>query len=619
MRIGAINQVSYKNRITKTSFKKNNNITPLIDDYRFAMLTPNQMQAFSGVRFKGEEASGVVTFTGDISSNDMLENSASKKSNFSTINKIIPNFIKVFEKAFEFKTPEQIEIFINLLGDKIPEIFAYALTIQDENGNTLLHVANTDETKAFTEALGDKAPETYVKALIIQNKDGKTLLHGVSVDKINVFAEALGDKASEAFVKALAIQDKDGKTPLHTANSDETKAFRKALGDKAPETFAKVLAIQNKDENALSHAPSASTVAKYSNERVVTRSDKNKTDGIKVSAEAPGRKAAITHSNKTTKTGTSKSILLKRCFFERTSIEDIKEVFSSNPDELEEFILEERDYPALDLATPRQIQVFSEILGDRAPEIIEKALPIQSISGKTPLHDPNHNKVEVFAWILNDKTPEIFSNLLTVQDKDGRTPLHWAGPYKTEALAKALGGKAPEVFAEVLKIQDKDGNTPLHLASPDVDSIFIKALRDKAPEILPKLLAIQNKDGNTPLHLAGPHSIEVYAKALGANTDKIFDKILLIKNNHGMLAIYPSGCHPDKLIALNNAAPSAIKRALKEKYGSETYKDIWLRELKDRCDTYIKFIQHPRLVWFDETDYKANYDSWKKFLNELAK
>lgn len=569
--------MSYNKKIAKTTFKKTNNATSTINNQYLKTPTPNQMQAFWGVEFKGINTEPQDLFNNRTSDKNVLP----KEQGLSASSTLKPAIIKIFAKILNDKMLKQIEIFTNILGDKMPEMFAYALTIQDEDGKTPLHTANPDEIKVFAETLGDNAPE------ILSN--------------------------------LLTIQDKDGKTPLHTANSDETKAFRKALGDKAPETFAKVLAIQNKDENASLHAPSASTVAKYSNERVVTRSDKNKTDGIKVSAEAPGRKAAITHSNKTTKTGTSKSALLKKYFFERTSIEDIKEVFSSNPDELEEFILEERDYPALDLATPRQIQVFSEILGDRAPEIIEKALPIQSISGKTPLHDPNHNKVEVFAWILNDKTPEIFSNLLTVQDKDGRTPLHWAGPYKTEALAKALGDKAPEVFVEVLKIQDKDGNTPLHLASPDVDSIFIKALRDKATEILPKLLAIQNKDGNTPLHLADPHSIKIYAEALRANADKFFDKILLIKNNRGELAIYPSGCHPDKLIALNNAAPSAIKRALKEKYGSETYKDIWLRELKDRCDTYIKFIQHPRLVWFDETDYKANYDSWKKFLDELAK
>lgn len=577
MKINIINQMSYNKKIAKTTFKKTNNATSTINNQYLKTPTPNQMQAFWGVEFKGINTEPQDLFNNRTSDKNVLP----KEQGLSASSTLKPAIIKIFAKILNDKMLKQIEIFTNILGDKMPEMFAYALTIQDEDGKTPLHTANPDEIKVFAETLGDNAPE------ILSN--------------------------------LLTIQDKDGKTPLHTANSDKIKAFRKALGDKAPETFAKVLAMQNKDGNTPLYVTATDIAAKNSDTRATTKSDKNKTYSVKAPAEAAlGGKTSVTH-NKTTKTGTSKSALLKKYFFERTSIEDIKKVFGSNPDELEEFILEERDYPALDLATPRQIQVFSEILGDRAPEIIEKALPMQSISGKTPLHDPNHNKVEVFAWILGDKAPEIFAKLLTVQNKDGNTPLHWAGPYKIKALAEALKDKAPEVFAEVLKIQDKDGNTPLHLANANEDSIFIKALRDKAPEILPKLLAIQNKDGNTPLHLAGPHSIEVYAKALGANTDKIFDKILLIKNNHGMLAIYPSGCHPDKLIALNNAAPSAIKRALKEKYGSETYKDIWLHELKDRCDTYIKFIQHPRLVWFDETDYKANYDSWKKFLDELAK
>ena len=575
MKIGAINQVSY-NKIAKTSFRKTNNVTPSINNQEFITPTLSQMQAFWGVEFKG-----INTEPQDLSNNRTSDkNVLPKEQGLYASSTLKPAIIKIFAKILNDKMLKQIEIFTNILGDKMPEMFAYALTIQDKDGKTPLHTANSDEIKVFAEILGDNAPE------ILSN--------------------------------LLTIQDKDGKTPLHTANSDKIKAFRKALGDKAPETFAKVLAMQNKDGNTPLYVTTTDTAAKNSDTRATTKSDKNKTYSVKAPAEAAlGGKTSVTH-NKTTKTGTSKSALLKKYFFERTSIEDIKEVFSSNPDELEEFILEERDYPVLNLATPRQIQVFSEILGNRAPEIIEKALPMQSISGKTPLHDPNYNKVEAFAWILGDKAPEIFAKLLTVQNKDGNTPLHWAGPYKIKALTEALKDKAPEVFAKVLAIQNKDGDTPLHLASADEDSIFIKTLGDKAPEILPKLLAIQNKDGNTPLHLAGPNSIKVYAKALGANADKIFDKILLIKNNHGMLAIYPSGCHPDKLITLNNVAPNATKRALKEKYGSETYKDVWLRKLKQEYDFNISLMRNRQNVWLYGMKCKEDYNSWKKFLDEFT-
>ena len=118
------------------------------------------------------------------------------------------------------------------------------------------------------------------------------------------------------------------------------------------------------------------------------------------------------------------SIDFKRDFSEKTPIEDIRRVFGSNPDELEDFILEKRDYPTLNIASTEQIEAFAEILGDRAPKVITKALSLQDSKGNTVLHDVNSTpKIKTFKKILKENTDEAFLKPLTTKNNDHELPI----------------------------------------------------------------------------------------------------------------------------------------------------------------------------------------------------
>lgn len=148
----------------------------------------------------------------------------------------------------------------------------------------------------------------------------------------------------------------------------------------------------------------------------------------------------------------SKSIELKRYFSEKTSIEDIRRVFSSNPDELEDFILEERDYPTLNIASAEQIETFAEILGDKAPEVIEKALPMQDKKGNTVLHDVNSTpKIRTFKKILKENTDKAFLKPLLTKNDEGWLPIFESSSMCTRDKLKALIEVAPNSTKKALE------------------------------------------------------------------------------------------------------------------------------------------------------------------------
>lgn len=267
-----------------------------------------------------------------------------------------------------------------------------------------------------------------------------------------------------------------------------------------------------------------------------------------------------------------------KSFSDKTPIEDIKKTFSSNPENLETFLLEDYDYPILTLATSKQIETFAEILGDRTPEVIAKALFLQDEDGRTAIHTAKATKIKIKAITkaLGDKAPKVMADILPIQDKDGNTALYYAGADEIEAFAEALGKNAPDIIAEVMTKQNKHGITVLNYAGANEIMAFKKALGVKAPEIIENTLAKQDIYGDTTLHLAKADAIMAYEKVFKENTDKVFQKILPIKNNDGRLAIYPSLiCDINKLEALIEVAPNATANALLEEFGDRTYLELW--------------------------------------------
>ena len=263
-------------------------------------------------------------------------------------------------------------------------------------------------------------------------------------------------------------------------------------------------------------------------------------------------------------------------FSNKTPIEDIKRTFSSNPEDLETFLLEDYDYPTINLATSKQIETFAKILGDRAPEVIAKALSLKDIDGRTALHTATATKIRAITKAIGDKTPEVIAKALPIQDKDENTALYYANADEIEAFAEALGKNAPDIIAEVMTKQNKYGITVLNYARASEIIAFKKVLGIKAPEIIENTLTKQDIYGDTALHQAKADAIIAYSKVFKENTDKVFQKILPIKNNDGNLAIFPSLiCDIDKLEALIKVAPNATADALLEEYGNKTYLELW--------------------------------------------
>ena len=265
-----------------------------------------------------------------------------------------------------------------------------------------------------------------------------------------------------------------------------------------------------------------------------------------------------------------------KSFSDKTPIEDIKKTFSSNPEKLETFLLEDYDYPIINLATSKQIETFAEILGDKTPEIITKALFLKDIDGRTALHTAKATKIRAITKAIGDKAPEVIAKALPIQDKDENTALYYADADEIEAFAEALGKNAPDIIAEVMTKQNKHGITVLNYARASEIMAFKKVLGIKAPEIIENTLTKQNIYGDTALHQAKADEIIAYSKVFKENTDKVFQKILPIKNNDDKLAIFPNLiCDIDKLEAFIEVAPNATADALLEEYGNKTYLELW--------------------------------------------
>ena len=314
-------------------------------------------------------------------------------------------------------------------------------------------------------------------------------------------------------------------------------------------------------------------------------------------------------------------IQFKNNFSYKTPIENIQKAFSSEPDKLEAFLLKKRDFPILCLANSEQIKAFAEILGDRAHEVIAKALTLTDKFENTALHYADTDKIKAIKDALGDEAPETIAKIIAIKNKLGNTTLHSTSASGITGIKDALGNHASKVIASIMTVTNKRNETPLHNASADkvimiknaladnsskvigniiatqniygetalhgadTDKIkaIARALDTKAPTVMADIIMLQNKHGNTVLHLANADEIREYRKIFKKNTKNVFKKALLIKNNKNQLAIYP---YPycinniDKLEALAEVAPNATLCALAQKYNGKTYLELWREELK---------------------------------------
>lgn len=261
-------------------------------------------------------------------------------------------------------------------------------------------------------------------------------------------------------------------------------------------------------------------------------------------------------------------IEVKSNFSEKTSVNDIKNVFESEPDELEAFLLEVQKYPVLHIATDKQIEAFAEILGDRAPEVIEKALNI--LNGdckKTALYGASGDKIRAIAKILGNRAPKVIAQAMTVERRlyNPGTALHYADADAIMAYKEVLGDNASEILANMLWITDEDGNTPLFFAGKDKIIALGKALGDLMPEAMEDVMTVQNKSykgEQTVLYYTGEGKLEGFIEALGDDAPEVIAKILEIKDKYGRTLLH-SGYNCTHIIDfLGKTAPGLLYKIM---------------------------------------------------------
>ena len=265
---------------------------------------------------------------------------------------------------------------------------------------------------------------------------------------------------------------------------------------------------------------------------------------------------------------TKDPIEVKSNFSEKTSINDIKNVFESEPDELEAFLLEVQKYPVLHIATDKQIEAFAEILGDRAPEVIEKALNI--LNGdckKTALYGASGDKIRAIAKILGNRAPKVIAQAMTIERRlyNPGTALHYADADAIMAYKEVLGDNASKILANMLWITDEDGNTPLFFAGKDKIIALGKALGDLMPEAMEDVMTVQNKSykgEQTVLYYTDEKKLEGFIEALGDDAPEIIAKILEIKDKYGETLLHSNKDCTHIIDFLGKTAPGLLYKIM---------------------------------------------------------
>ena len=147
------------------------------------------------------------------------------------------------------------------LGDKAPEVFAKAITIQDRKGNTPLHSISKEALEAIIDVLDDSAPEVLAQATLIPNKSGATPWFNTREGVLDLYIEALSDSAYDVLKEAVLNQSKYGINGFFNISSQKLDLLIDVFGDDAPEIIKEgLLARDKKGKSMLSYASDSEKV-----------------------------------------------------------------------------------------------------------------------------------------------------------------------------------------------------------------------------------------------------------------------------------------------------------------------------------------------------------------------
>ncbi len=149
------------------------------------------------------------------------------------------------------------------LGDKAPEVFAKAITIQDKDGNTPLYSISKEVLEAIIDVLGDSAPKVLAQAILIPNKSGVTPWFNAGEGVSDLYTEALSDSAYDVLKEAVLNQSKYGTNGFFHISSQKLDLLTDVFGDDASEIVKEGLLARDKKGNSMLSYASDSEKAMY--------------------------------------------------------------------------------------------------------------------------------------------------------------------------------------------------------------------------------------------------------------------------------------------------------------------------------------------------------------------
>lgn len=405
------------------------------------------------------------------------------------------------------------------LGEKAPEVFAKVITIQDKDGNTLLHSISKEPLMAIIDILGDSAFEALEKALLLQNKSGATPWFNAREGVASLYVDALSDRAYDVVKEVLSKKNKGAINLLSSATLEQLFAYKNALKNDTKECFKDLIS----EKNALC--------------QYIRHSDADKIDFL-----------TNLLGDDTPKIYKEAALFLKlgNTIFDNMPYSNVKSIITGLGDEAPDVIKEVFEIESSIAhffagSASESIRLYSNILGkEKSIKVFEKAMLKKSKYGFNSLHlVRNIEQADALSYALGSKRRDVFEKAMLQKNDDGLNPLQYIiNPEILVFVRDILGDKAFDVFREAALNQSKYGTNVFFRISSSKLDFLIDTFGDSAHEIIKEGLLARDKKGKSMLSYAAHAEKELYKEYFGDKYDKIAEKSVKVGLLHRILNRY---------------------------------------------------------------------------------
>ena len=388
------------NKVEKNNSKVMSN--PIKDSRSLAKLSLEQLQGMNNISFRGngynpDEIIELLTIFSQDRKTEKIQNFLNQAKVI--LNSPLLNRNKKGQTFFHKATGEDLEV---EKEEITPQLLKFALTIKDNKGNTCFHYAKDPKFATIVaEILGDEAPITFAKTCAIKNDCYENVIDKMikynRQNELESLFKALGNKTAD-FVRNYAddydttifhhsLQPKVAQTIVDNMDSEE-----------AQQVLSEMLPMQNYWENTFLH-------------------NDQYPETLEIYAKALGNKAPEIFA----KACLARNLRFIHPIDELISyyngvqerLDESKVVFKTLGNKTAEVVRNYRDKTSRTvfhyLLKPELAQIIIDNIGNEAPEILSKMLPMQDDWGRTCLHYMQYPEtIEIYAKALGNKAPEVF-------------------------------------------------------------------------------------------------------------------------------------------------------------------------------------------------------------------